>query len=317
MTPVQTITPLILLVTSLAAFSLLQKAAGSSHEIQCSLQQKRVMNNLDKCIHTSFKSCTDVMAPPSTNLKLLGIGGAGHSEDGKPRPLANTTNTTIQSNSDTAKPATANTTNTTVQIKSGLYTIFRSGPFNPVYTYCDLETDGGGWTVIMRQTFNCTTNFERGWEDYEEGFGSLQGSFWMGLKEMQVLAESGNWLLRVDMERENGSRHHVAFNGFKLKGENYQLVLGPEHSKDISNNIAIFNGSSFSTHNRDTGGQNCPRQFKAGWWFREDDCIGTVGNALTTKVPTLSTWYVPHTKEDVRMKYYEMKVRPTSYKQEK
>lgn len=295
---------LLLLVAALAAFSLLQKAEGSSYDTQCSIQQKRVLNNLDRCKQASFKSCSDVLAAASVKLRGAGATGAGHShpENNEPVPVANITNSTVLLNS------AANATN---QSKSGLYTIFRHGPFNPVYTYCDLDTDGGGWTVIMRQTFN-DTSFERGWKDYEHGFGSLQGSFWLGLKEMQALTQSGNWSLRIDMERENGTRHHLAFETFKLQGENYTLVLGPLYSKDIDDNIGIFDGSSFSTLDRPSENTtSCPRDFKAGWWFyqKNGDCIKSVGNVLTTQVLTLRTWFVEDENTFVHMRNYEMKVR--------
>ena len=41
-----------------------------------------------------------------------------------------------------------------------------------IQTRCDMETDGGGWTVILRrQRYVPGTDFRRGWEDYENGFG--------------------------------------------------------------------------------------------------------------------------------------------------
>ena len=47
---------------------------------------------------------------------------------------------------------------------------------------CDMTTDGGGWMVIQRRLPNGTVNFTRCWNDYENGFGDLDGEFWYGLK---------------------------------------------------------------------------------------------------------------------------------------
>jgi len=51
---------------------------------------------------------------------------------------------------------------------------------------CDLETDGGGWTLIQRRGYplkneEVREDFFKNWTEYEQGFGSLQGDFWIGI----------------------------------------------------------------------------------------------------------------------------------------
>ena len=54
--------------------------------------------------------------------------------------------------------------------------------------YCDMETDGGGWIVIQRRNASMGwVNFVRGWTDYKNGFGDLDGEFWIGLKQIHEL----------------------------------------------------------------------------------------------------------------------------------
>ena len=213
-----------------------------------------------------------------------------------------------------AEDVEANTTNSTANITSGTYTLFPNGPFNPVYAYCDLETDGGGWTVIMRHSGN-DTDFERGWTHYENGFGSLTGSFWLGLKAMQDLTRRGTWSLRIDFESEEKAKFYVMYDIFRLEGDRYTLHLG-SYSGNIDDTFRAFNNSSFSTEDMrvDDTENNCPETAKSGWWFHNDYCIGYLfGSVLTSRVSTLRKWHLPQKKEEIPVIKSEMKIRPTSF----
>uniref|UniRef100_A0A6B0UUN2 Putative ficolin/ixoderin n=1 Tax=Ixodes ricinus TaxID=34613 RepID=A0A6B0UUN2_IXORI len=62
---------------------------------------------------------------------------------------------------------------------SGEFEIY---PLNsPVNVTCDMTSDGGGWTVIQRRTQKETseTSFEKDPEEYERGFKTNGGSFWI------------------------------------------------------------------------------------------------------------------------------------------
>ena len=47
--------------------------------------------------------------------------------------------------------------------------------------WCDMETDGGGWTVFLsRQKQTQQLDFNRTWSDYKEGFGNPYKEYYLG-----------------------------------------------------------------------------------------------------------------------------------------
>ncbi len=61
---------------------------------------------------------------------------------------------------------------------SGIYTIDPDG-LGPTQVYCDQETFGGGWTLLLRRV-DGAESFHKNWDAYKDGFGDLERNFWLG-----------------------------------------------------------------------------------------------------------------------------------------
>ena len=98
------------------------------------------------------------------------------------------------------------------QTTSGVYTI---QPDNqPAFrTYCDMETDDGGWTVFQCR-MDGSANF---YCDYQQGFGNLNREFWLGLDKIHHLTSTLSEL-QVDMwDFEGNSAYAHAVNNFQCR----------------------------------------------------------------------------------------------------
>ena len=98
-----------------------------------------------------------------------------------------------------------------------------SGAFD---VFCDQKAAGGGWTVIQKR-LDGSVDFQRGWNDYKRGFGSLNGEFWLGLDKMNRLTTTKS-RLRVELEDTKGITAYAEYDSFGVASERalYKMSLG-------------------------------------------------------------------------------------------
>ncbi|XP_020608625.1 microfibril-associated glycoprotein 4-like [Orbicella faveolata] len=164
------------------------------------------------------------------------------------------------------------------QRTSGVYTIDPdgSGAFD---VFCDQTTAGGRWTVFQKR-LDGSVDFYRGWADYKNGFGNLNGEFWLGLDKIHRLTNTKN-RLRVELEDTAGKTAYAEYDMFAVTSERtkYKLSLGT-YSGTAGDSLSIHRGSPFSTkdHDNDKWGSNRAVRYKGAWWY--DHCHHSNLNGL-------------------------------------
>ena len=197
---------------------------------------------------------------------------------------------------------------------SGIYNItnFCGNCESVAQGYCDAKSGGGGWLVVQRRK-DGSVSFDRGWVEYEEGFGDLNGEFWYGLKPLHCLTSQGQWELRIDLTHTNGTKNYLHYKKFAVgsASDKYPLQIS-QFSGMYPVNPWPFskqpNGLKFTTKDSDNDewGSNCAVHDNSnGWWYL--DCSYM---RLNTKYSKQQTMYV-----NSKWEFYpfvEMKIRPTS-----
>ena len=198
--------------------------------------------------------------------------------------------------------------------QSGVY-IIQPDSEPAFHVYCDMTTDGGGWTTFQRRQ-DGSQDFYLYWTDYENGFGDLSNEFWLGLAQMHRLtASTTRTELRLDLENFSNDARYAQYTDFGIgdASTNYVLTV-TGYSGTAGDALRYHNNEAFSTRDRDndSSGPNysCAQVYSGGWWFsncRESNLNGQYFSSPTNDVKGI-IWY-SHAYQSLSLKFTEMKLR--------
>ncbi|XP_063397333.1 fibrinogen C domain-containing protein 1-like [Mytilus trossulus] len=153
---------------------------------------------------------------------------------------------------------------------NGIYKIYPNHSEFGFDVYCDFEIDNGGWTVFQRR-INGKTDFYRGWEAYENGFGDLEAEFWLGNQKINDLTSQGKYELRLEISDFNGNKRFAKYSSFLVGNitTKYELKISG-YSGNAGDCMTYNSGMSFSTKDRDNDlwSLNCAVNRYGAWWYK-------------------------------------------------
>ncbi|XP_062620877.1 ryncolin-1-like isoform X1 [Saccostrea cucullata] len=162
--------------------------------------------------------------------------------------------------------------------RDGVYRI--SVAYEVKSVYCDMRTDGGGWTVIQRTQDN-STDFYRTWSKYKQGFGDLSSNYWIGNDAIYELTKNKDQELRVELQSFDDDEAYAQYSTFYVGDKYNKYVLAVSgYSGTAGDSMDYHNGYQFTTKDKDTdkSGGNCAKEYHGAWWY--NNCHHTNLNGL-------------------------------------
>ncbi|XP_045189255.2 ficolin-2-like [Mercenaria mercenaria] len=152
-------------------------------------------------------------------------------------------------------------------LTSGIYQVFPKTMWRPLKVFCDMGTDGGGWTVFQRRK-DGSENFDRKWLDYSFGFGNLSGEFWLGNEFVHRFTHQVPHELRIELEDFDNDRRVAKYGLFSIGSavEGYKLSVNYFEGNVSDSLTGEHNGKAFSTTDQGPS-TGCSNSYKGGWWY--------------------------------------------------
>lgn len=169
---------------------------------------------------------------------------------------------------------------------SGVYVI-QPARSPPRVVWCDMDTEGKGWTVVQRNSHDTEIAWKQSWTTYKYGFGNVQGDHWLGTEYLHLLTQQGTYKVRFVVRDKANVTHYAEYDIFRVESESsgYPLRLG-RYSGEGDDYLTgyypkkggIHDNMKFSTVDKDQDqySGNCASSY-GGWWY--DRCQNVVLNA--------------------------------------
>ncbi|XP_039387690.1 angiopoietin-2 isoform X3 [Mauremys mutica] len=153
---------------------------------------------------------------------------------------------------------------------SGIYTITVPNSAEEKKTYCDMESNGGGWTVIQRRK-DGSVDFHRTWKEYKMGFGDPAGEYWLGNELVSQLTNQKRYVLKIHLKDWEGNEAYSLYEHFYLASEELKYRIQLKGLTGTAGKISSISqpGNDFSTKDADNDKCicKCSQMLTGGWWF--------------------------------------------------
>ncbi|KAJ8013725.1 hypothetical protein DPEC_G00032780 [Dallia pectoralis] len=153
---------------------------------------------------------------------------------------------------------------------SGVYSLNLPNTTQEFKAYCDMETTGGGWTVLQKR-FDGHVDFHRTWKEYKLGFGNPSSEYWLGNEIVSKLTNQQPYVLRIQMTDWEDNAGFSLYDQFSLGTEVEKYRIHLKGYSGTAGKISSLGqpGNDFSTKDADNDKCvcKCSQLTTGGWWF--------------------------------------------------
>uniref|UniRef100_A0A182HYB2 Uncharacterized protein n=2 Tax=Anopheles arabiensis TaxID=7173 RepID=A0A182HYB2_ANOAR len=174
--------------------------------------------------------------------------------------------------------------------RSGKYILQLTENDQPFLGYCEQTAYGGGW-LVFQYRYDGSVDFYRNWTEYRDGFGSVDGEFWLGLEHLHRMTSTRKHELLVELKDFEGNYKYARYDEFEIDSEVklYALMNLGSYKGSVDDSLTRHKGMNFTTKDRDNdtwNGGNCAQYYHGGWWYwsnRKSNLNGMYRNSYDEK----------------------------------
>ncbi|XP_066914253.1 ficolin-1-like isoform X2 [Clytia hemisphaerica] len=171
-------------------------------------------------------------------------------------------------------------------LQNGIYAIkLSSGVYQPIR--CNMvNQDEGGWTIVLRRISGIVP-FDKNWETFKSGFGSLDTEFYIGNERFHQLTQNGTQKFFIKMVLRGGNVRNMIFDEVRIgsEAEKYSLNIGDAMTGSyVTSGGKLKNqndGKKFTTYDQDNDNAdnvNCSHNNEnLGWWYQQCGAVNLHG----------------------------------------
>ncbi|XP_041783282.1 fibrinogen-like protein A [Anopheles merus] len=153
----------------------------------------------------------------------------------------------------------------------GKYLIQPSENDEPFLGYCEQTAFGGGWLVVQHR-YDGSVDFYRNWTEYRNGFGSVDGEFWLGLGKLHQITSARKHELLVELKDSDGKYIYARYSKFEIgnEEEQYELKTLGSYTGTAGDSLTYHEGKKFKTKHWSTDEISMiPSNLacQGAWWY--------------------------------------------------